>query len=258
MGLGGSGYPVIDGGDAAALTAITLGQDNTVMGVKIQNARYGISGTNFGTVDIHDNITTDLGVSGASGQSVTLLTNNGTTSTARITRNTFTGNVGNGVDIEAENFSTCSVTLSGNTISNQSVNGIGIVMITGGVLNDTSSIEATLSGNTITNNASSGLSIHTNYSSHISAGLERNTITGNGQYGIYLNDVGSSTINLDVGNGSLGSEGYNSIYGNTSYHINNNTSQTVMAENNWWGRATPEAFKFRGSVDRDPWLTGAP
>ena len=257
LGLGGSGYPIIDGGSATAATAIALGQDNTVMGLHIQNARYGIAGNTFNTVDIHNNIITGIGGPLASGAPIKLIPDNATSSTARITNNAFTDTIGNGIEIIVSHNSSCAVTINDNTISNQRVNGLAIVLIT----NDTSSLNATISGNTLSDNQVAGLVMHATIASHIYVKLEHNIITGNEEYGIVLDaliPLNPNDITLDAGNGSLGSQGYNSIHDNGQYHIKNLTTKTVTAENNWWGRNPPLVTKFSGLVDYNPYLKEAP
>jgi hypothetical protein len=252
LNLGGDGYPLIDGAGGAAV--ITLGQDTTVMGLQVQNADIGISGENFGSAAIHHNIITQNGVG------ISLLTSAAdTTSSGVISHNMIADNSGSGIEARAENFSTFHFTCTNNTIRDTTV-GSAIALITGDIAPaaDTSELRATITGNSLTANNANGIYLQSNWATRLSALVSKNTITGNGLYGVYLDDVGTSVLNLDLGNGTLGSAGENSIFGNTSYHVYNNTELTVKAENNWWGKATPEAFKFRRSVDYDPWLTQAP
>ncbi|MBU0700327.1 hypothetical protein KKE26_03395 [bacterium] len=112
--------------------------------------------------------------------------------------------------------------------------------------------------------------------------------SGNGGIGagIYLSSSGTNTIirenivknNMQGlrGNGpshALGQDGegvgiycvssevsdlsYNNIYDNQTYNLATDISPVPqIAEYNWWGTTPPNATKFSGNVDYDPWLTG--
>ena len=81
---------------------------------------------------------------------------------------------------------------------------------------------------------------------------------------VTYNDVGVVALsgsNPDVGHATGGnSTGHNIIHHNTPYHIENqDTTVTVMAENNMWRNALgPNPVAFYGSVDYAPWLTTPP
>jgi hypothetical protein len=63
----------------------------------------------------------------------------------------------------------------------------------------------------------------------------------------------------DLGHVSGGSSnGYNSIHHNSFYHVQNLTSDTLMAERNWWRGEEPDTSKFLGGVDWVPWLADEP
>ncbi|MFH1061939.1 MAG: inverse autotransporter beta domain-containing protein [Candidatus Omnitrophota bacterium] len=251
-GLGGGGYPIIDGN--AADKAITLGQGNTVMGLQIQNGNNGIYGENITSLVINNNIITDNGTPYGSG--ITLIRDDGGNCLALIDSNTISSNAGNGVSLQSENFSTFSCTISSNTISLNS--GSGITQTSGGLITgDTSSLATTFSGNIISGNSSNGISMHTNWAATMPTIVTRNKIYSNVSDGIELEDLGTSVITLDVGGGELNSEGYNSIYSNSGYAINNTTLLTVKAENNWWGRTPPVSSDFK-KVDYSPWLSSDP
>ena len=80
-----------------------------------------------------------------------------------------------------------------------------------------------------------------------------NTIEGNGDRGVIIS--GSSLPNFgtepDVG-------GYNSFLDNTGYEMDNNTSYTVMARENWWGSASGPGSDIDGSIAWSPALSSAP
>jgi len=60
-----------------------------------------------------------------------------------------------------------------------------------------------------------------------------------------------------LGIASLGKGQNNSVYGQTK-NVYNATSNTVYAENCWWGVAPPVKNKFYGAVDYNPYLTSDP
>ena len=251
-GLGGAGYPIIDGN--AADKTITLGQGNTVMGLQIQNGNHGIYAENITSLEIEHNIITNNGTPYGSG--ISLIRNDGNTCFALIDSNTISSNGGNGISIQSENFSTLSCTISRNTINLNS--GSGISQISGALISgDTSSLASTFSGNTISGNSSNGITLQTNWATTMPTIVTRNKIYSNGSDGIELDDLGTSVLTLDIGGGELNSEGYNSIYSHSGYAINNNTLLTVKAENNWWGRTPPLAADFK-KVDYAPWLNSDP
>lgn len=70
--------------------------------------------------------------------------------------------------------------------------------------------------------------------------------------------------NPDLGHVTGGNSlGQNIMRPNTSYHVSNLTSNTIMAENNYWPRnppsqCSPASTKFYGSVDYDPDLGCTP
>jgi hypothetical protein len=68
---------------------------------------------------------------------------------------------------------------------------------------------------------------------------------------VYLYPLLSSILPvIDLGGGALNSEGYNSIYGNTTYDVDNELGTvTISAQHNWWGRASPLDSQFSGNVD---------
>ena len=82
-----------------------------------------------------------------------------------------------------------------------------------------------------------------------------NDILSNGDEGILIPNPGAGSIGLN--NQFL----FNNIVGNTTFGINNLSSITIDAENNWWGDTSGPSGAGPGSgdavsanVDYDPWL----
>lgn len=83
--------------------------------------------------------------------------------------------------------------------------------------------------------------------------FDHSKIISNGLHGVRAQVNGNPIL----GNASLGIGQNNSIYGQTK-NVYNATSNTVMAENCWWGAAPPDKNKFYGTVDYNPYLTSDP
>ncbi|MBU1924533.1 MAG: inverse autotransporter beta domain-containing protein [Candidatus Omnitrophica bacterium] len=247
LDIGGEGYPVIDGGGTG--NVLTLANNNTIMGVQVQNGKTGIYGKNITGVEIKNNVISDNGV--GFGPGIDLRTDGANTMSARITDNTIASNNGNGITFNSDDTSTLTATISSNIISS---NSAGIYHWSG----TSSKMSTTISGNNISNNTSVGIYLQSNSYSTLDCFISRNTISSNSSDGVYIDDVGFSVLTLDLGNGTLGSGGYNSIYSNSGKDVDNKTSLTIQAENNWWGSAKPTATRFTGSVDYDPLLESNP
>jgi hypothetical protein len=59
----------------------------------------------------------------------------------------------------------------------------------------------------------------------------------------------------DLGDGSGTLDGHNSIYSKNGFHVANfTTGLTIKAEDNYWGKNGPQANKFYGQVDYNPYL----
>lgn len=130
--------------------------------------------------------------------------------------------------------------ISGNEIIRNGFNGI---------LVGWSSSPLIIEYNTITENSSDGI----DFSSEVASSTVRwNIITDNWTDGIHI----SSSSNPDIG--TEADPGMNAIYDNSGYEVNNESSDTIMVEMNWWGQAPPGAGQFSGDVDYAPWLTVPP
>jgi len=128
----------------------------------------------------------------------------------------------------------------------------------------------TVRGNTITGaSGSSGIAI--------GIGSNDNTIEGNtisdskhgitmvaSQGGVSGNHIRCNTITRCERGiwwmmNSANTIEYNNIFGNAPYNLyakaSYGSSFPAVAENNWWGSDPPDAEKFVGDVDYNPWLT---
>ena len=290
LGLGGSGYPVIDGGGAG--NVITLANNNTVMGCEIQNGgnsgiegnsvtdafilnnilhdndHLGIAFVSFGagtfTATIKDNIAYSNGSGGAGdAYGILLIPYEGTTLIVDVENNRCYDHTegGNniGMYIGCRATSQIYVTLRNNNFHDNSDNGLQFEMWAGGA---GGLIDATLEGNTIIDNGTSGIALdHTDHGSNTILRMSNNVIANNGNYGIYLwLRYADSDTTLDMGGGAFGARGYNSVYGHAINEIFNDTHTEVKAENNWWGQDPPVAGQFGGAqtTDYTPWLTSNP
>ena len=70
-----------------------------------------------------------------------------------------------------------------------------------------------------------------------------------------LNDY-SSTLNLGIPN--TPDYGFNGIFGGSGYRVNNESSSTVSAGEDWWGTSSPSSSLFNGPVDYSYYLTFDP
>ncbi len=244
LNLGGGNHPEIDGGGVG--NVFTLGNDNTVMGLKIQNGDAGIYGKNITNTEIRNNVITNNG-----GDGIHLETDSTYNLSAQISGNTINSNIANGVVLWSEDSSLISTVFTQNTINDNS--GTGIYHWSG----DLSTINTTFSKNTISSNAGAGIYLQSNSSSVLTSSLSRNKIYSNTLDGVYLGDLGSSILTLDMGNGALSCGGYNSVYSNGDKEVDNDTALTVKAENNWWGPAL-NSSQFNGDIDYDPYLDSDP
>jgi len=123
LGLGGGGYPIIDGGGTGDV--ITLGRSNTVMGCQIQNHGSGVDGgiygNNPGTVNIiHNSISSDHLDGDAYG---IYLESNSSTNNITISDNSIEaigigyGLKAYGIYLENSGSSTNEIDISGNTMT---------------------------------------------------------------------------------------------------------------------------------------------
>jgi archaellum component FlaG (FlaF/FlaG flagellin family) len=100
--------------------------------------------------------------------------------------------------------------------------------------------------------------------------IQNNTIRNSKTAGIYASGGGTSTATISCNTFTGNQNGIhwtaspppqmhnNNFAGNTNYGLNYSGSQTLNAENNWWGdSAGPNQAgdKTNGNVDADPWST---
>lgn len=207
--------PVIDGARADVLT---LGNNNTVMGLKITNGVYGIYADSKTGGTIQDNIISDNGSDG-----IFIANTNTAISDWSITDNTIENNSGTGIRIYNEGNSGNTSTMTGFTITGNTIDpiiqdgirisnytydndsaatatgftiedndilgsggrGISIFNMANGNSNDVSMSTFTISGNTLTDNNSEAIYIY-NYSNSYNATAEMSGFI------LQDNDIGGS------------------------------------------------------------------
>jgi hypothetical protein len=196
-------------------------------------------------------------------------------------RNIISGNSGDGLIIETAG--TRNNIISGNYIgtdingSSDLGNAHNGVCIKNGAWSNT--IGGTLTGerNVISGNDQNGVQIQGTednevIGNYIGTNANGNAALGNAFDGINVIDdclamvQGNSilynkngvschgTSNPDLGGGGYITQGNNNVYNNLDYDVYNDTTNTIMAEYNWWGQDPPDPGQFYGSVDYDPWL----
>jgi len=137
--------------------------------------------------------------------------------TVTIQDNLFYGNLFSAVSIEAGN-----VTVSGNIIYSdvtQGVYGIRVIDLTGG-----ENFSNIILSNNVAQNVQYGVSVgtSTDLGSTFTATIDSNTLANN--------DVG-----LRARYGAVLTVIHNNLSGNTQFGMDNETTQGIVAENNWWG-----------------------
>jgi parallel beta-helix repeat protein len=130
-------------------------------------------------------------------------------------------------------------------------------------------MEVRLSNNTFRDNVMRGVLVY----GTAKVSLDGNTFSDNGGSSSSNDGYGGVAVKgdgqIDLGGGSLeidgttvSSPGNNVLYGNrgpgdSTLDVENATSATVRAENNWWGDLDP-SDQVSGSVDHNPFLDGPP
>jgi titin len=216
---------------------------NSYVGIGILNARLNvIGGINPGERNIISGNFIGVGIDGSSSNNIILGNYIGTDASGTVD----VGNEFAGVGITNEAYSNIIGGINpgkGNIISGNDQYGVGI---------DGSGSNNMVLGNYIgtdvngTGSLGNGDGIYCINSFLV---IQGNTISKN-EAGIRC----EGTANTDLGGGPEIRYGYNSIYDNQNYNIYNDTTNTIMAEYNWWGQDPPDPGQFYGSVDYDPWL----
>ncbi|MFA5145331.1 MAG: right-handed parallel beta-helix repeat-containing protein [Candidatus Omnitrophota bacterium] len=220
-------YPVINGGK----DVITIRNNNTVMGLQIQNGTNdGIKHTEgttlSGSIKYNKILTND-------NAGIDLTYNSGSMSDFTISNNTINGNGYIAIDLTYNSGSMSGFTISNNTIKDNEYAGIGLLNYGSGSMSG-----FTISNNTVTDNWYAGIGFY-NYNSGSMSDftISNNTVKDNWYDGIgfYNDDSGSmsgftisnNTVN---GNWSTGISSYGYGYGSMSgFTISNNT-----VKDNWY------------------------
>jgi hypothetical protein len=136
---------------------------------------------------------------------------------------------------------TSSPTVTGNTITRSQVG-----LFTGSLC------DAYIGGNVVDSNR---VGLRSDNSASVVSG---NKIMLNDSVGVYCS--GSSLPILgDLSNADSTDDGYNDIWDNADFEVVNETTDTVQAENNYWGPyPSPDSSQFSGLVDYEPALEIVP
>lgn len=142
-----------------------------------------------------------------------------------ITGNTFTDNYWCGICLGSTEYAS----IQDNTIKNSEYYGIDISF----------SDVPVFKRNVIENNGSMGIWVGASTFLYMNA-KSRNRIRYNGDSEILLLDEAARVY---LGNTTYDAGGHNDIYdsayGSNNYYVENGTSQTIKAENNYWGQSSP-------------------
>lgn len=276
--LGGGPNPIFDGGGLGDV--ITLGNNNEVMGLTLQNGGYGIYGNNISTANIHDNVISNNWLSGIYIENYFWGVDISGEIYHRFASNQILNNGDYGIYLSnytdasgsISNFNSTAV-FAENMVSGNGWDGIyaeNYFYAWGGDIL-ASSVTHRFSGNAVTGNFGNGVYLYdvsgAGGMDELAANLfmQGDTVTGNDYAGVYLEFWGGGTYTGDLGGGSLGSIGNNSFYGNDVagwgyYDLLNYTGFSVNAKNNWWGDLDPsdQIDPWGDTVDFTPWLTTAP
>ncbi|MBI3872284.1 MAG: T9SS type A sorting domain-containing protein [candidate division Zixibacteria bacterium] len=103
--------------------------------------------------------------------------------------------------------------------------------------------------------------------------MRSSRIINYGLFGLYSYKSATNLGKTAANNGGIDDPGNNSIYTaghadpvcedciaivRSVYHVGNSSTDTLRAENNWWGASPPQAGWFSTKVDYNPWLTSNP
>ncbi|GAI87150.1 unnamed protein product, partial [marine sediment metagenome] len=251
------------GGASGQGFTISANATATTFNIQVVNAPSGVE-ISYNTIDTTGAATMGVSV-GAAGASGLTISNNTFTAEAgdgsiwgpkvvnvTVSTNTFTGpgSTTSGYAVEFAGVTGTSA-ISGNTIS-----GYGMAVA---IFNGEGTSGLTISGNTISgceNGIRLGQYSPTTDGDMTTVTVTQNTLTNN-TIGIRVNDganVKASNFTIDD----------NNISGSTSYGLNNqHTTESVTAENNWWGDASGPTHSSNplgtgdavsDNVDFMPWL----
>lgn len=163
-GLSAPGSPKIDGESSSVNPVITLGNDNTVMGLDIQHGKQGIYGENISGANIHHN---------------------------NITNNAPAKPNGNGIYLFFDSVSTFSgFTISNNTITDNTRSAICMYIDSAGTLSD-----AHITDNTLTNNGEDSVYIINGSTGTVSDfHITGNNMPTTGEYNMCVYNMSTGTM----------------------------------------------------------------
>ncbi|MBF0510966.1 MAG: right-handed parallel beta-helix repeat-containing protein [Candidatus Omnitrophica bacterium] len=191
-------YPVINGGT----NGIIINNNNTVMGVKIQNASSdGIKFTPGTTLTgtITNNIIINNGYAGIYFES-----NNGALNNFTITQNTISNNTEDAINLWSNgiNGSITNFNISNNTLNNNGYDGIDLARNAGHITN------LTITNNTTNSNALMGIDLSYNSGTVSNVTISGNTSNGNGDNGIGMSENSGTRDGFTIINNTTENNGY--------------------------------------------------
>ena len=211
-GLLGGRFPLIDGGGGG--NVLTLGNNNRVMGLQVQNGNRGINAVDKTGITIERNIVTGNTSDGIrvrytsagvydciiksntvdTNQDGITVTNVGTgTVNYTVLDNFVNANTRNGIIIKNENIGTTAGAISGNTSTGNPKYGIVLQSDNGGTLT------STITNNIVSSATNDGVYVHTQNGSSMNVTFSYNNISGCAQNGVYINTLhAGSNVNVSL------------------------------------------------------------
>jgi hypothetical protein len=159
---------------------------------------------------------------------------------AELENNTFSGNDGNGVRLEATSDNdNVWIDLDDNTASDNGKSGIKTLV------SASRNADVDMRGNVLNNNSKDGLNLHATAGQRLKLFAEYNVLRDNGDDGFDVKTSaasGSGNRRYDFGGGVLGSEGYNVMSGNGDYDLERSGPGSFSAQYNYWDGIVPPAY----------------
>jgi len=222
-GIQASGRPKIDG--AGAGRVVELANNNTVMGLQLQNGAQGIRAREQVGVNIHHNIVTNNSRDG-----IQFRNNGATNMTLNIYNNSITNNNGDAIEITNSGGATLTAYINDNTATGNQQRGLEVdnnnSTFTGTVLNNTF--------NTSTNN--DGVRVRNRGGGTMTLSFNDNVVNGN------------NGCSIDIDNNNAGST-------MTSFTMNNNEIRNSTTDRGLRIRSRNGATSFSGSMSNNT-ITG--
>ncbi len=172
------------------------------------------------------------------------------------TRNTFNDNSADGLNLISNDTSDDDEGMSNfifrrNTFNGNSESGIDMTA------DDGHFFDFNFTRNTFNDNDSDGMTVTAIDDSEIfNFHFTRNTFRDNNDDGVDFTEDSGDIFDMFFGDAAARTDGFNSFTGNGGVDIDNDTGETIKAENNFWGGGG--ANTSGDTVDDDPFLTSDP